>query len=112
MAGTEGGKGFGVHEYERVVLGGEGVEPRQPVQSGLNVCRADDRSSTSSGGFDGALSQVIDRARKSAGSLDEQFERLILKGVSMDADGPKPCRDVVTRLGRLEPTKGQSKAKP
>src|SRR5215472_12561635 len=46
----------------------------------------------------------------SASSLDEQFERLIVKGISMDADGPKPRSDIITRLGRLEPAKGQSEA--
>ena len=76
------------------------------------MCRADGRGSGSSGSFEGTLSQVIDGARQSAGSLDEQFERLILKGVNMDADGAKPRSDIVTRLGRLEPSKGQSKAEP
>ena len=52
--------------------------------------RADGRCGSSSGGFDRALSQVIDGARQSASSLDEQFERWILKGVGMDADGAKP----------------------
>jgi hypothetical protein len=55
---------------------------------------------------------MIYGARQSASSLDEQFECLILKGIGMDADGAKPCSDVVTGLGRLEPRKSQSKAKP
>ena len=63
------------------------------------MCRADGRCSSSGGGFDGALSQVIDGAREPASSLDEQFERLILKRVGMDADGAKPCSDVVTGFG-------------
>jgi len=55
---------------------------------------------------------VIDGARQSSRSLDKQFEGLILEGISMDADGPKPRSDIIMRLDRLEPTKGQSKAEP
>jgi hypothetical protein len=34
----------------------------------------------------------------SAGSLDEQFEPLILEGIGMDPYGAKPCTDVLTGL--------------
>ena len=44
------------------------------------------------------------------GSLDEQFEPLILEGIRMDTDGTKPCTDVFTGLCRLEPSEGQGKA--
>jgi len=64
------------------------------------------------GGFDRTLGQVIDGPRQPASSLDEQFEPLILEGISMDADGAKSCTDVFTRLGRLEPSEGQGKAEP
>ena len=74
--------------------------------------RADGGGGDGSGSFDGALSQVINGARKSPSSLDEQFERLILKGISMDADSSQPCTDIVARLSGLKPTKGQSKAEP
>ena len=37
--------------------------------------------------FDRTLSQVIDGTGQSAGSLDEQFEPLILERIGMDPDG-------------------------
>jgi|SRR5437667_4003405 len=94
------------------VLSSDRAEPRQAVQSGLNVCRANGWRSSGSGGFDGTLGQVIDCAGQPARSLDEQFERLVLEGIGMDTDGTKPCADVVTGLCRLEPSEGQSKAEP
>jgi len=66
------------------------------------MCRADGRCSSSGGGLDRALSQVIDGTRQSASSLDEQFEPLILKGICVDADGPKPRSDVVTGFGQAQ----------
>ena len=62
--------------------------------------------------FDRTLGQVIDGARQSAGSLDEQLEPLILEGIGMDPDLAKPCSDVFTGLCGLEPSEGQSKAEP
>ena len=63
-----------------------------------------------SGGFDRALGQVIDGARQSIGGLDKQFERLVLKGIGMDAHRAKPSGHVVARLGRLEPSQCQGEA--
>ena len=76
------------------------------------MCRADGWRSGGGGCFDRTLGQVINSARQSASSLDEQFERLILKGIGMNTDGAKPRSDVITGLCRLEPSKGQSKAEP
>ena len=61
-------------------------------------------------GFDRTLGQVIDGPRQPAGSLDEQFEPLILEGIGMDPDGAKPCTDVFTGLCRLESSERQSRA--
>src|SRR6266852_2554132 len=94
------------------VLSGDRAEPRQAVQSGLNVRGADGWRSGGGGCFDRTLGQVIDGTRQSACGLGEQFERLVFKRVGMDTDGTKPCTDVVTGLGRLEPSEGQSKAEP
>ena len=63
-------------------------------------------------GFDRTLGQVIDGARQSVSSLDEQFEPLILEGIGMNTDSAKPCSNVVTGLCRLKPSEGQSKAEP
>ena len=56
--------------------------------------------------------QVIDGARQSVRSLDEQFEPLILEGIGMNTDSAKPCSNVVTGLCRLKPSEGQGKAEP
>jgi hypothetical protein len=78
----------------------------------LNVYRANGWRSGAGRGFDRALSQVIDGSRQPTGSLDEQFEPLILKGIGMDTDGAKPCTNIFTGLCRLEPSEGQGKAEP
>jgi hypothetical protein len=49
----------------------------------LNVYRANGWRSGGGRGFDRTLGQVIDGAGQSAGSLDEQFEPLILEGIGM-----------------------------
>src|SRR5262249_37883078 len=74
------------------------------------MCCANGGARGGRGSFDCTPRQVIKGARKSACSLDEHFERLLLKGISMDADGPKPRSYIITRLSRLEPAKGQSEA--
>src|SRR6266704_3290564 len=58
------------------------------------------------------VGQVIDGSRQPAGSLDEQFEPLILEGIGMDANGAKSCTDIFAGLCRLEPREGQGKAEP
>jgi len=73
--------------------------------------RADGGGGDGSGSFDGALSQVINGARKSPSSLDEQFERLILKGISMDADSSQPCTDIVARLGGAQADQGPKQSR-
>ena len=66
------------------VLSGARAQPRQAVQSGLNVYRANGWRSVGGSGFDRTLGQVIDGTGQSTGSLDEQFEPLILEGIGMD----------------------------
>ena len=74
--------------------------------------RANGWRSGGSGSFDRTLGQVIDGAGQSAGSLDEQFEPLILEGIGMDPDRAQPSSNVFTGLCRLEPSEGQGKAEP
>src|SRR6266478_9776040 len=94
------------------ILGGDRAQPRQAIQSGLNVCRANGWRSGGGRCFDRALGQVIDGTGQPARSLDEEFERLILEGIGLDTDGAKACTEVVTGLCRFEPSESQSKAEP
>ncbi len=87
-------------------------KPREPIDCGLDVSGADFETAAAGRGFHRTLGQVIDGTGQSAAGLDQEFERIGLEGVEVNAGTAQGVFDVLTSELGIEGCEFQTVAEP